>query len=165
MSLIKSGKAKTDIERLVSLEKLKAHAGLREKEIELPEIGVIRIRELTVAQRLAWLEYMEVGEDGKAHWSLAKQARGNQFIISMGVICGDVNRNGEQGDAMFKSVNDVPELRFDVLDSLAYEIMFLSGIVPARVGEATKNSKNLTSPTTSDPASTEETPISATPSP
>ena len=104
---------------------------------------------------------MEIGEDGKTHWALETQAKGNQFIVSMGVICGDVTRNGEQGDPMFKSVNDVPELRFDVLDRLAYEIMFLSGIVPER--EAKKNPKNPMSQSTSVPASTEETPTSATP--
>jgi hypothetical protein len=127
-----------ELERLVSKQKFIAAAHLREKELEIDGIGVVRIRELTTEQRKQYLEYLELGEDGKPHFAQAKQVDFNKFIVSMGLINGDEVRNGEQGDLMFPDGN-VPDLRFDVLDTISHEILILSGLVPGEAKNTTPN--------------------------
>lgn len=117
-----------ELERLVSRQRLLSAARLREKEITLDGIGVVRIRELTTDQRRLYLEYLEIGDDGKPKFSQAKQVEFNKFIVGMGLINGDVKRDHEQGDLMFPD-GDVPDMRFDVMDTLSKEILTLSGIL------------------------------------
>jgi hypothetical protein len=112
-------------------------ADLRECDIELPEIGTVCIRELTAKQRLAYLEYLEVDKDGKAQFGQEKQVYFNKFIISMGVI-------GENGQPMFRDLQDVPDLRFDVSEKITEEILILSSLrerpeVPAKAPNLTTN--------------------------
>ena len=118
----------SDLERLVSKQALLKASRLREKEIALDGIGVVRIRELSNAQRLKYLEYLEIGEDGKPHFPQAKQVEFNKFVIGMGVINGDSTKNDEQGDPMFPD-GDVPDMRMDIAEKITHEILVLSGIL------------------------------------
>jgi hypothetical protein len=125
--------AKTGGVRLATREQFVRAATCRESDVTLPEVGTIRIREFTTAQRLAYLEYLEVGPDGLPHFSPAKQVEFNKFIICMGLIDAD-------GNPMFAPGDEMPDLRFDVLEALTRAILTLSGLVP---GEAKDTPKNL----------------------
>ena len=118
----------SDLERLVSRQKFIQASRLREKEIVIDGIGIVRIRELSTDQRLKYLEYLEIGEDGKPHFPQSKQVEFNKFVIEMGVINGDSTKNGEQGDLMFPD-GDVPDMRMDIAEKITHEILVLSGIL------------------------------------
>lgn len=135
----------TELERLVSKQQLIKASRLREKEIAIEGIGVVRIRELTTAQRLKYLEYLEIGDDGKPHFPQVKQVEFNKFVIAIGVINGDSTKNDEQGDLMFPD-GDVPDMRMDVAENITKEILILSGILPTPEAK-----KTLPNGTTSEP--------------
>jgi hypothetical protein len=100
---------------------------LRQQDLEIPEVGVITIRELTTGQRKQYIEYLELDKDNKPTLSIDKQVEMNKFIISLGVI-------SEDGSRMFASPTDVPDMRQDMADTIAKGIMVLSGILPSEVG-------------------------------
>jgi hypothetical protein len=113
-------------------------AYLREKDVPIEGIGIFRIRELDAAQRLLYLEYLEIDDKGKPQFGQAKQVGFNKFIVSMGVI-------GDSG-LMFHDIADMPEIRFDVAEKLTEEILELSGLrkkpeVPAKAPNAPEKPK------------------------
>jgi hypothetical protein len=127
-----------ELKRLSTRDIFGQAAYLREKDIEIDGIGIVRIREMTTKQRLAYLEYIEVDANGKAQFGQEKQVNFNKFIVSMGVI-------GDSGP-MFRDVADVPDLRFDVLETLTEEILIISGLrkrpeVPAKAPNASETPK------------------------
>jgi hypothetical protein len=114
-------------------------AYLREKDVEIPEIGTVRIRELTAKQRLDYLEYLEVDKNGIAQFGQEKQVNFDKFMVAMGVIT-------EDGQPMFRDVSDVPDLRFDVLEKVTEEILIISDLrkrpeVPAKAPNASETPK------------------------
>ena len=131
-----------ELERLVSRQTFAKAARLREKEITVADLGIVRIRELDTAQRIRYMEYLEIDPDsGKPKFNQAKQVEFNKFVISMGLITGDSTKDNEQGDLMYPD-GSVPEIRMDVADRISKAILYLSGILPDP--EAKKTDTNPT---------------------
>ena len=127
-----------ELKRLNNRDIFGQAAYLREMEIEIPEIGIVKIRELTAKQRLLYLEYLEIDDKGKPQFGQEKQVNFDKFIISMGVL-------GDSGP-MFHTIEDVPDLRFDVAEKLTEEILIISGLrkrpeVPAKAPNASETPK------------------------
>src|ERR1035437_10127046 len=123
-----------ELKRLNTRDAFGQAAYLRETDVEMEGIGIVRIRELTAKQRLSYLEYLELDDKGKPQFGTEKQVNFDKFIISMGV-------EGDNGQPMFRDILDVPDLRFDVMETLTEEIMVLSGLrkkgeVPAKAPNA-----------------------------
>jgi hypothetical protein len=127
-----------ELKRLNTRDIFGQAAYLREKDVEMPEIGVVRIREFTAKQRLAYLEYLEMDANGKPQFSTEKQVNFNKFIVSMGVI-------GDSG-LMFRDLQDVPDLRFDVLETITREILTISNIIPTEVPAKAPNAPEKPKP-------------------
>lgn len=115
---------------------------LRTKEVEIPDVGTVLIRELNTAQRKEYLDYLELDKDNKPQFSIDKQLAFNKFVVSMSVINEDKTK-------MFESLNDVPDLRQDAMDIIVKAILDLSGIITADVkaplAETQKNISDMPS--------------------
>ena len=128
--------------RLVNRKAFLEAASFRERDVTLENIGTVRIRELSVADRIRYMEYIKIGEDKKTHMDAKETVEFNRFIVSMGLLNGDVTKDGEEGTLMFPSPDDIPDaINFDVLDSLANAILDISHMLVKPV-EAKKNLKN-----------------------
>jgi len=115
--------------RQLNLAGLTTAAKMRQKELDVPDVGAVLIRELTADQRREYIEYLEM-KDGKPTFGYDKQVVFNKFITSMGLIDPDT------GLRMFASMEAVPDLRSDALDIIVKNILILSGILPADTVEA-----------------------------
>jgi hypothetical protein len=156
-------KANPELKRLMSRDAFTNATRLREMDIPIPEVGTFRVRELNGDQRMKYLDFLEVDDNGTAKFGPAKQVRFNEFVISMGVIDGD-------GSRIFSTYDDVPDLRKDVSELLCAAILRLSLMLTDQArnqlasetkrrlielfGEATNNPPNggtRTSPTSGTP--------------
>jgi len=111
-----------------------AASQLRREEVVIPEIGSILIQEFTAAQRLEYLKYLELGDDGLPKFKPEKQVLLSKFILSLGCI-------NEDGVPMFSGIADIPDLRADVYEIVGTAILQLSGILPKEVADNLPNVK------------------------
>jgi hypothetical protein len=107
-------------------------AKLRQRELDVEDVGVVLIQELTARQRMDYIEYLEM-KDGKPSFGYDKQVNFSKFIASLGVL------DPETGQRMFTTSEDVPDLRSDALDIIVKNILILSGILPSEVPDTLPN--------------------------
>jgi hypothetical protein len=112
------------LKHLLDREAFLKASRLRTKEVEIPDVGVVLIQELTANQRLQYMSYMEMDASGKPQFSLEKQINFNKFIVSLSVITDAITCS-----RMFASAQDVPDLRQDVMETLVKSILVLSNIL------------------------------------
>jgi hypothetical protein len=129
-------KGKNRNPELVRLDSASLLAGspLRREDVVIPEIGIVLIQEFTAPQRLAYLKFLEIGDDGLPKFKPEKQVLLSKFILSLGC------RNPD-GSLMFESMDAIPDLRADVYEIVGTAILQLSGILPKEVADNLPNVK------------------------
>jgi hypothetical protein len=112
------------LNQLMNREAFLNASKLRTKEVEIPDVGTVLVRELSAKERMAYLTYMELDKDNRPQFSIEKQVNFNKFILSLSVINNDV-----AGSRMFASAEDVPDMRQDVTETIVKAVLQLSGIL------------------------------------
>lgn len=136
--------------RHLTRDEITASFALRRQEVPVLELGTVLIQEFSAAQRLAYIEYLEIKDDGMPGFKPDKAVNLSKLIISLGVI-------NEDGTPMWKSIDDVPELRDDANEAIGKAILRLSGIIPAEVSDTLPNAKETsTEPLPSNSVGTSE---------
>ena len=125
--------------RLTSKEDFVTSAGLRREDVDT-EAGIITVQEFTVAQRKAYITYLKV-KDNLPTASAVEMAGLARFVASMGIVDGE-------GDRIFPTVEDMPEMASAVIEKCATRILQLSGILPEDkvLAEIPNVKENLSTP-------------------
>jgi hypothetical protein len=117
------GKGKTKHPELTLLDRnaFVAQAGLRQEEVPLPEGGALLIREFDAEEFIEYGLYFKRDDNGKPQWSDAEKLKFGKFLTYLCAINPD-------GTKMFKSFEDMPGMRPDIISVIGSAALRLNGL-------------------------------------